>query len=72
MGLLWIQILKKYAKDTAKEQLGTYTRMIQENRGFCEVLFPDGKPYYSPFYYCDKTMLWAANYLALREEKIKT
>lgn len=65
MGLLYIRILKDVDKEKAAFHISQYTKIIEHNRNFLEVFNRDGKPFSSPFYYSDSSMLWAANYLTL-------
>jgi len=39
--------------------------LIEQHGNFLEVFDSKGKPFSTPFYYCDSGMLWAANYLTL-------
>ncbi len=65
MGLLYIKLVSSVDKDLAKHYKQLYTEKIEELAGFPEVLDKKGKPFSTPFYYCDRGMLWAANYLSL-------
>ena len=65
MGPLWIKTVKHYHPELAKEYKLKYKKMIEKEGGFVEVLNKDGKIFNTPFYYADKTMLWAANYLTI-------
>jgi hypothetical protein len=65
MGPLWIKAIEKYNPELAKEYTNNYTKHIEKEKAFCEVVTTTGKPFSTPFYYCDRTMLWAANYLTL-------
>ena len=42
-----------------------YKNLIEKHGNFLEVFDANGKPFSTPFYYCDSGMLWAANYLVL-------
>lgn len=65
MGLLYIKLLQQVDKERAKLYKEKYKELIEKHKNFLEVFDQDGKPYSSPFYYCDSGMLWAANYLTL-------
>ncbi len=65
MGPLWTKFVKKHDLKLYELYLDEYQKMIEKNNGFLEVIKPNGKPFWTLFYYCDKTMLWAANYLTL-------
>jgi hypothetical protein len=65
IGLLWIKVLQKHKPELAQEYLNDYTKTIEREGAFVEVFARDGKCFKTPFYYCDRTMLWAVNYLDL-------
>jgi hypothetical protein len=65
MGPLYVMLLKEVDKNEANAHKEDFTRVIEKYQGFPEVLFANGKPFHSPVYYCDRGMLWAANYLTL-------
>ena len=65
MGPLYIQLVSKIDQQLAKRYKKRYTRLIEKEQGFLEVLDVKGRPFRTPFYYCDRGMLWAANYLTL-------
>jgi hypothetical protein len=70
MGLLYVQLVKKIDKKLFNKYFRTYTKLIKKHKNFLEVFNLNGTPYQSPFYYCDESMLWAANYLALKKGKL--
>lgn len=65
MGPLYIKLVQQLDKELAQEYHRQYTEWIEREGNYLEVFFPSGKPYHSPFYYCDRGMLWACNYLTL-------
>ncbi len=68
MGIFYIQLVKKINPELAKKYKKSYTEMIESYGGYLEVLSGEGKkvkPFRTPFYYCDRGMLWACNYLVL-------
>jgi len=65
MGLLYVKLFKTMDKEKATEIKQKYQELIEQLHGFPKVLTADGKPYTSLFYTCDRSMLWAANYLML-------
>ncbi|MEK6969219.1 MAG: hypothetical protein AABW48_02210 [Nanoarchaeota archaeon] len=65
MGPLYVKLLQQLDKERAKEYENRYTGLIEKHKNFLEVFDAQGKPFSTPFYYCDSGMLWAANYLTL-------
>jgi len=65
MGPLFIEVVSKINKQRAKEYLLQYKEMIEKYKNYLEIFDRKLKPYKTPFYYSDESMLWAANYLAL-------
>ena len=65
MGLLYVKLFKTMDKEKATEIKQKYQELIEQLHGFPKVLTADGKPYTSLFYTCDRSMLWAVNYLVL-------
>ncbi len=65
MGPLYIKLMQQVDKEMAKEYRLYYTEWIEREGNYLEVFFSSGKPYHSPFYYGDRGMLWACNYLTL-------
>ena len=63
MGPFFIKLVKHFDKEKAKEYKQAYTEMIEKYQGYPEVLNSSGKPFQTWFYYCDRSMLWAVNYL---------
>lgn len=65
MGPLYVKLLEQTDKQRAAHCKQKYKEMIEKHKNFLEVFNSKGKPFSSPFYYCDRGMLWAANYLTL-------
>ena len=65
MGPLYVKLLMNVDKESAREYKEKYTLLIEKHKNFLEVFNEKGKPFSTPFYYCDSGMLWAANYLTL-------
>lgn len=65
MGILFVKLMQEVDKEKAERCKERYARLIERYKGFPEVLAAEGRLYSSPFYYCDRGMLWAANYLTL-------
>ncbi len=65
MGPLYVKLVKRVDFEQAREYKEKYTELIEKHRNFLEVFNSKGRPYGTPFYYCDRGMLWAANYLGL-------
>jgi hypothetical protein len=57
--------MDKWQADDYKKK---YTELIEKSLSYPEVLSVKGEevvPFRTPFYSCDRGMLWAANYLTL-------
>lgn len=65
MGPLYIKLVQQVNKELAAKYHQKYTDLIEKNGNYVEVFFPDETPFKTPFYYADRGMLWAANYLTL-------
>ncbi len=65
MGPLFVKLMKEVDKKKYTYYKEHYTTLIERHGNFLEVFDKDGKPFSTPFYYCDSGMLWAANYLTL-------
>ncbi len=65
MGPLYVKLLRKVDPEKANKYKKKYTGLIEMHHNFLEVFDSNGKPFSTPFYYCDDGMLWAANYLTL-------
>lgn len=65
MGPLYIKLLQQVDKARADEYQNRYKELIEKHKNYLEVFDAQGKPFSTPFYYCDSGMLWAANYLTL-------
>ena len=64
-GPLYIKLLQRIDVKKARKHKKTYGTIIEKHGNFLEVFNENGKPFSTPFYYCDSGMLWAANYLTL-------
>ena len=58
-------LIKASDEELAEEYKQKYKANIEKHKNFLEVFDAKGKPFSTPFYYCDRGMLWAANYLTL-------
>ncbi len=65
MGPLYVKLLQEVDQNRAKQYKEKYKQLIEEHKNFLEVFDEKGKPFSTPFYYCDSGMIWAANYLTL-------
>jgi hypothetical protein len=68
MGPLYIKLVKRVNPELAKKYKKQYTQMIERYKNYLEVFSSNKnkvKPFRTPFYFCDRGMLWAANYLTL-------
>lgn len=65
MGPLYIKLVHSVDPKSAKKYKEIYKKSIEKHSNFLEVFDAEGKPFRTPFYYCDSGMLWAANYLTL-------
>ncbi|MBR9683455.1 hypothetical protein GOV03_02855 [Candidatus Woesearchaeota archaeon] len=68
MGPFYIKLIKKTHPELAKKHKQSYTQMIEKYHNYLEVFSATKKqvkPFRTPFYFCDRGMLWAANYLTL-------
>lgn len=70
IGALFIDMVLRIDRDRAKRYLDLHKKVIEECRTYPEILNEAGKPYHSPFYYCDEGMLWASMYLDV-EKRIR-
>lgn len=66
LGNLWTQVALRHDKRLARRYVDTFTRLIENERNYPEVIAPDGTPHASFFFHADDSMLWAANFIALR------
>jgi len=64
MGLVFLNILKKYDKKLASSYHQRYAQIIEKHGTLYEA-YRDDEPYASLLYHADEGMLWAANYLTL-------
>ena len=64
-GPLYVKLLQRIDAKKARQHKKTYGLLIEKHGNFLEVFNEKGKPFSTPFYYCDSGMLWAANYLTL-------
>ncbi len=65
MGPMYIKLLAQADKSRAEEYKKKYAELIEKYKNYMEIFKANGKPFSTPFYYCDSGMLWAANYLTL-------
>lgn len=65
MGPLYVKLLSTINPNKAEEFKQKYTELIEKHGTFLEVLDSNGNPFKTPFYVCDRGMLWGANYLTL-------
>ena len=72
MGPLFIEVVAKIDKGMARKYLLQYKETIEKHGNYLEIFDRKMKPFTSPFYYSDESMLWAANYLALSKRLLKT
>ncbi len=63
IGMIYLQLLKKYDLKEYKLQKEKYSEVIERNKNFLEVFNPNGSPYKSLFYHSDEGMLWASMFL---------
>ncbi|MBN2141781.1 hypothetical protein JW711_00480 [Candidatus Woesearchaeota archaeon] len=68
MGLLYIDLLSRINKPLARKRLAEYRKRILQHKNFLEVYDRNGKPFRTPLYYSDESMLWVANYLVLEKD----
>lgn len=71
MGPLFIDIVSKFDKKTAKSYLLRYKKTIEKHQNYLEIFDRNMNPYQTFFYHSDESMLWAANYLALSKKIFK-
>jgi len=60
LGSIYIKTVCKFNKNLAEYYLNQYTKLIEKNKNFIELFFPNGKPYSRFWYYADEGMLWAS------------
>ena len=68
MASLYIKLVGTVDAPLAQKYKSEYGGMIKKHQGYLEVFATKNnelKPFSTPFYYCDRAMLWAANYLTL-------
>src|SRR3989344_4826674 len=65
MGPLYIKIVSQVDKNYAFDLKKRYKHWIEYHKNYLEVFTNHGKPFSTPFYFSDKGMLWAVNYLTL-------
>lgn len=68
LGNMFVQAVARHDGAQAREYLGRFTELIERERNYPEVLTREGRPHRSLFFHSDDSMLWAANYLALRRQ----
>jgi len=67
IGMMFIDLMRKIDIDYARNYLGRYQKLIEKYRNFLEVYNRKGKPFSTVWFYTDESMIWAANYLYLKE-----
>ncbi len=65
MGPLYVKLLKQINEEKGDLMKQLYTAQIEKHKNYLEVFSEDTKPFSTPFYFSDRGMLWAANYLTL-------
>lgn len=60
MGPLYIKTVSKFDNKLAANYLNQYKEIIEKNKNFLEVFFPNKEPYNNFWYYADEGMLWAS------------
>jgi hypothetical protein len=68
LGNMFVQVVARHDRAQARAYLGGFTELIERERNYPEVLTAEGRPHRSVFFHGDDSMLWAANYLALRQQ----
>ena len=63
LGMIYLQLLKKYNKKEFEIQHNNYKELIENNKNFLEVFNKKNQPYKSLFYHSDQGMLWASIFL---------
>ncbi len=71
MGPLFIEVVSRISKEKARDYLLQYKKVIERYGNYLEIFDRNLKPYQTPFYYSDESMLWASNYLALSKKLFK-
>jgi hypothetical protein len=67
LGLCFLDVVKQYDKKRFKKYMKQYENLIKKHRNFLEVYDRDGKPFKTPFYITDESMLWVSKWLALKK-----
>ncbi len=68
LGNMFLQVVARHDPDLARKYLVGHTQLIEREHCYPELVRGDGTPFHTFFFSADGTMLWAANYLALRRE----
>lgn len=68
LGYLHIEITTNFNKKLANEYLLKYKKIIEKYKNQLEVFEKNKQPYKSFFYYCADSMIWASNYIYLKNK----
>jgi len=63
LGPLYIKIVKMVDKRLALDYIRQYRKIIEKNKNYLELFFPNERPYSTFWYYADESMLWASMFL---------
>jgi len=66
LGLCFIDVVKRFDPIRFETYIHQYGSLIGKHRNFLEVYAKDGKPFRSPLYIADESMLWVSKYLHLK------
>ena len=66
LGYLYIETTTMFNKKLANEYLLKYKKIIEKYKNQLEVFEKNKQPYKSFFYYCADSMIWASNYVYLK------
>lgn len=65
LGLMYLKMLGQVDRKLFLKHKRSYGKIILKYGNFLETFTKKGKPYRTPFYFSDESMLWSANYLTL-------
>ncbi|MBT3405972.1 hypothetical protein HN419_02280 [Candidatus Woesearchaeota archaeon] len=65
LGLCYLDVCKKYKHPSFKIYKSKYLKTIEKYGNFLEVFNSFGKPFNTPFYFTDDSMLWASKFLVI-------
>ena len=60
LGPLYIKLIKRINKKKANYYIKQYKEVIEKNKNYLELFFPNKRPYSTFWYYADEGMLWAS------------